>query len=160
MQFQPLAVVLLTIVISISASAQSKSVEARALFPIEQNGKWGYIDLSGKTIIDPRFDAANEFSEGFAAIEIKGKWGFIDEDGKTVVDARYSAAHEFSEGLARVQIGGDKYGLNGKWGFIDYAGRMAIEPQYDDLKAGGRCCLWFPRRFGDDRNQQQERVHR
>ncbi len=129
--FRGLALLLVTSIICISGLAQSQGV----LFPIEQNGKWGYIDLSGKTVIQPQFEAAEEFSEGLAAIEINGKWGFVDENGKIVINARYSSVHEFSEGLARVQIGGDKYGLYGKWGFIDHAGRMVIEPQYDELNA-------------------------
>jgi WD40 repeat protein len=105
------------------------------MFPIEQNKKWGYIDRNGKIVIEPRFDSADEFSEGLALIETNGKWGFIDTNGTVVIEARYSSAHKFSEGLARVQVGGDKYGLYGRWGFIDRAGRVVIEPQYSELSA-------------------------
>lgn len=119
------------------ANAQDKQNASGALFPIEQNGRWGYIDRTGQVVIPPQFQAANEFSEGFAAVEVNGKWGFIDEEGKLIVEPQFSGAYQLSEGLARVQVGGDKYGLYGKWGFIDKAGRFVIEPQYDELSAVG-----------------------
>jgi WD40 repeat protein len=132
MQFRALVFVLLTIPICASALAQSKPDELRSLFPIEQNKKWGYIDRNGKTVMAPRFEAAEEFSEGLAVVQLDGKWGFVDASGDLVIDARYSSANDFLEGLARVQVGGDQYGLYGKWGFIDHAGRMVIEPQFID----------------------------
>lgn len=102
-------------------------------FPIEEHGRWGYIDRSGKIAIEPRFEYAEEFSEGLAAIKLDGKWGFIDATGKIVIEPQYSAAHRFSEGLARVQVGGDKYGYYGKWGFIDHTGRLVIAPQFENM---------------------------
>ena len=129
--FQYLALLLLTGALFTSAVSQTKPDEARSLFPIEQNKKWGYIDREGKTVIPPRFEAAEEFSEGLVLVQLNGKWGFVDAKGDLVIDARYSSAHEFSEGLARVQVGG----LHGKWGFIDHSGGMVIEAQYDELSA-------------------------
>jgi hypothetical protein len=93
-----------------------------ALFPIEENDRWGYIDRLGKVVIAPGFAAAGEFSEGRAAVEIDGRWGFINTSGELVIEPKYSGTGEFSEGLARVQVGGDKYRLYGKWGFIDRSG--------------------------------------
>ena len=103
-----------------------------SLFPIEQHKNWGYIDVSGKVVIEPRFEFADEFAEGFAVVKVDGKYGFIDQSGKFLVEPRYTSARPFSEGLARVQVGGDVYGFNGTWGFIDQTGRMVIEPQYHD----------------------------
>jgi WD40 repeat protein len=142
-QFNRLIVGLLTTIVSISASAQAKIAQENALFPIEQNSKWGYIDRDGKTVIEPKFDSAGEFSEGLAAVEIDGKWGFVDQNGKSVIEPRYSRACEFSEGFARIQIGGDKYGLYGKWGFIDHTGRIVIEPQYGDLNGVAEAAYGF-----------------
>ena len=48
------------------------------LFPVKQNGKYGYIDKTGKVIIEPRFDFADKFYEGFARVSVDGKEGFID----------------------------------------------------------------------------------
>ena len=110
------ATALLVLLIWIAADAQGKEGQARALFPIEQHGKWGYIDRLGNIAIQPKFEAVDGFSEGLAAVELNGKWGFIDDKGNEVIEPRFSGAHEFSEGLARIQVGGDKYGMYGKWG--------------------------------------------
>ena len=120
-----------------SVIAQNSTLESHALFPIEQNSKWGYIDVSGKIVIEPRFEVASEFSEDLALVQIDGKYGFINEKGDLVIKAQYSSAHDFSEGLARVQVGGDKYGQYGKWGFIDQTGQMVIEAQYGEINAVG-----------------------
>ena len=39
------------------------------LFPIKQNGKEGFIDISGNIIIKPQFDEVGFFSEGLASIK-------------------------------------------------------------------------------------------
>lgn len=38
------------------------------LAPVKQNGKWGYIDETGKTVIPFQYDIAGLFSEGFALV--------------------------------------------------------------------------------------------
>ena len=38
------------------------------LAPVKQNGKWGYIDTDGKTVIPFQYDIAGLFSEGFALV--------------------------------------------------------------------------------------------
>ena len=35
-------------------------------------GKFGYIDRTGKVVIETKFDGARDFSEGLAAVKIKG----------------------------------------------------------------------------------------
>src|ERR1051326_304233 len=98
------------------------------LRPIQQDGKWGYIDGTGKIVIKPQFAWAEEFSEGLAAFENEdGKHGYIDETGKIVIEPKFDNWTEFSEGLAAVSVDFD-------WGYIDKTGKWAIQPQF----AGGR----------------------
>src|SRR3990170_1437960 len=78
----------------------------KTLFPIEQNGKWGFIDKTGKYVINPQFDYVFSFSEGLARVRLGGKWGFIDKTGKYVINPQFDGADSFSEGLARVMLGG------------------------------------------------------
>src|SRR4051812_14853451 len=94
------------------------------LRPVQQNGKWGYIDVSGKIVIEPRFAWAEEFSEGLAAFENEdGKHGYIDETGKVVIEPVFDNWTEFSEGLAAVSV-------NFEWGYIDKTGKWVIQPQF------------------------------
>ena len=76
---------------------------------IKKNGKWGYIDTSGKTIIDFQFDAAEDFYDGLAPVKVDDKWGYIDSTGRLKIMCKYDQADCFSEGLACVKQG-KKYG--------------------------------------------------
>jgi hypothetical protein len=93
------------------------------LFPIETNDKWGYIDKTGKTIINPVFEQAGAFSEGMALIIKDGKIGYINESGKITIQPQFETASPFSEGVAAVMI-------ENKWGFINRKGRLIIEPRF------------------------------
>ena len=44
--------------------------------------KYGFIDKSGKVVIEPQFDYAEPFSEGLACLEKDGKLGYLDKNGK------------------------------------------------------------------------------
>lgn len=81
------------------------------LAPVQMSDKWGFIDKSGKHVIEPQFDEVYRFSEGLALVRIGSKWGFIDKSGKHVIEPQFDQAASFSEGLAPVQIGN-------KWGYV------------------------------------------
>ena len=105
--------------------------------------KYGFIDKSGKVVIEPQFDIESEwdklyrsrsgaFSEGLALVKKDGKWGFIDKNGKMVIEPQFDDAGDFSEGIAKVE-------KDGKWGYLGKNGKMVIEPQFDyvDLSVKG-----------------------
>ncbi len=50
---------------------------SEGLFPVRENGMWGYIDRKGKVVIEPQFESAKNFSEGFALVSKSGKYGYI-----------------------------------------------------------------------------------
>lgn len=45
---------------------------------------WGYIDKTGKIVIEARFDEADTFEGGLARVKVNGKWGYIDDRGQYV----------------------------------------------------------------------------
>ncbi|HEX8564620.1 MAG TPA: WG repeat-containing protein [Pyrinomonadaceae bacterium] len=93
--------------------------------PIQENGKWGYVDKNGKVVIQPQFYWAEEFSEGLAAFENdEGLHGYVDVTGKIVIEPKFSNWSDFSEGVAAVAIDIFQYG------FIDKAGNWIIEPKF------------------------------
>lgn len=61
-----------------SFAQQKKTAELGALFLVEQENKYGYIDKTGKIVINYQFDGAGRFSEGLARVKIDNKWGYID----------------------------------------------------------------------------------
>jgi hypothetical protein len=103
-----------------------------------------YIDKKGKTIIDGKFNDANDFYEGLACIcntaeqtgyfynKSTGEkqsdtydfyYSFIDTTGKVIIKPEYKKAGNFSEGLAWVETNDHKFG------YIDKTGKMIIESQ-------------------------------
>ncbi len=55
------------------------------LYAINVDGKYGFMNVTGKTVITPQFDDAYDFSEGLAAVRIDTKFGFIDTKGVVIV---------------------------------------------------------------------------
>jgi len=100
-----------------------------------QTGKYGFIDQTGKFIVEPQFDLVKPFSEGLAAVGLGDwktrRWGYVDRKGKMAIDLQFGDADEFSQGLAPALLGDRK---TGKYGYIDKTGKFTIEPQFDDAK--------------------------
>ncbi|GIO12174.1 hypothetical protein J19TS2_17290 [Cohnella xylanilytica] len=91
---------------------------------------YGFIDKTGKIVIQAKYEQILAFSEGLAPVKQNDKWGFINKQGKFIIKPQYHDALPFSEGLAAV------YG-NGGWGFIDKNGKEVVKPQYYSVKAFG-----------------------
>jgi hypothetical protein len=96
------------------------------LAPFEQHGKWGFKDASGKVVIPPRYQMAQEFSpEGLAAVVDAQGWAYIDARARVVIRplAVDNGPDEFSENLARFRQAG-------KVGFFDRRGKVVIPPRF------------------------------
>jgi hypothetical protein len=100
------------------------------------HGRWGFIDQTGKYVIEAKFIMVKSFSEGLAAVIFKENenayrnLGYIDQTGRSVIPPQFSgegAASGFSEGLAAVNV---NVGKTDKWGYIDKSGKLVIEPQF------------------------------
>jgi len=100
------------------------------LAPAAAGGKWGYIDTTGKWVINPQFDSAYDFADGLAPVQAGGRWGYIDQNGKFVINPQFDEASSFNDGYASFRSG-DKYG------FIDTKGRVVVEPQFVGLRKPG-----------------------
>ncbi|HYF92278.1 MAG TPA: WG repeat-containing protein [Symbiobacteriaceae bacterium] len=120
--------------------------------------KWGYIDRTGRFVIQPAFEAAEEFAaDGTAVVYRDGRAGLIGRDGKFLVQPQYDYAYLPSPAGERVLIGQGKgvaVGPGGKVlfaspeldgpfrdglarikrgnvsGYINTAGAVVIEPQF------------------------------
>lgn len=91
-------------------------------------GKYGFIDKTGKLVIQPQFDAVSDyFSEDLGLFKIGEKWGFFNKDRKIVIEANFRFLENFSEGLATAC-------KNNKCGFIDKTGEFVIKPQFDNAR--------------------------
>lgn len=132
---------------------------------VKKGSQYGYVDKTGKQVIDFLYDEAFDFHEGMAVVRKGEKWMYINPSGHELFSlqrAEYEYVLSFSEGFAAVRKG-TKWGFindkgketipfaysdvksfsNGiaavknpvKWGFIDKTGRNLIDAQYDDAKS-------------------------
>ena len=123
--------------------------------------KWGFVDSSGKTVIQPKFEETGNFSEGLCAVKDEdGNWKYIDKKGTLKIEQSFNTAFDFLNGKAIVSDHfEEKFGIidtegkfliepkldsivydkkdflikkEGKWGWIDATGKMLIEPKFED----------------------------
>ena len=94
------------------------------LIPARKNGaQAGFIDTSGKFVIQPHFEDVKPFSEGLAAVKLNRQWGYVDLKGALVIKPEYDAANDCKEGRCLVK-------KNGKYGYIDSSGLVVIPIQF------------------------------
>ena len=85
--------------------------EGLAPVKLRENGRWGFIDKSGKQVIAFKYEYAWPFSDGLAAVVVNNKVGYIDRTGKLVIRPKYKVPEvvdgmpgAFSRGLAYVEL--------------------------------------------------------
>jgi WG containing repeat len=59
------------------------------LWEVKINGKYGYIDRTGKLVVKPQFDYGWSFYEGLAQVQVGQKWGYIDYTGKLAIKPEF-----------------------------------------------------------------------
>ncbi len=115
--------------ILISSGVAISGQHAR-LFPIRENGKWGYMDSTAKLVIHPKYYSASTFREGLAAVRVGGRYGYIDENGRLVIAARYDFAEAFDHGIAKVYIASKPF-------FIDTKAKILFQHNFAELMPFG-----------------------
>jgi hypothetical protein len=110
------------------------AAQQTALFPVEGNGKAGYIDHSGKIAIPLRFDEVRPFSEGLAGVRVDDDWGYIDTSGKFVIKPQLFEISPFSGGIASVGVYFPKKkvidGQVGFYSYIDRTGKLITDERF------------------------------
>lgn len=99
---------------------------SEGLAAAEAGGKYGYIDTSGKFVIQPQFEEASYFSEGWAVVEKEGKKFYISREGEKVLEPEFEDFGHFSEGLAWFE-------KEGKYGYMDKTGNVVIQPVHESF---------------------------
>ena len=96
------------------------------LFWAKKEGKWGCIDVKGRTRIPFKYDEATGFTgEDRSAVAINGKFGHIDKKGNIRTPLKYDFASYYNHGISMVRI-------KDKYGYIDVKGNPITEFKYDE----------------------------
>lgn len=78
------------------------------------DGRWGYVNGAGETVIEPVWHAAGDFSGGRAIVTGDEGCGLIGADGETLIPPEYACLT----------------GIEGAWAGLDAAGRLTL---FDDI---------------------------
>ena len=80
-------------------SARSFSEERLARF--KKDNLWGFIAPSGEYVVEPKYQQASYFSNGYARVKINEGWTFINTDGEQLFNHTFERLGDFSTaGLA------------------------------------------------------------
>jgi hypothetical protein len=69
------------------------------------NGSYGYIDESGKVVIEPRYDLAGRFYQGLAEVLVGDQTGVIDRQGRLVVRPQFAQSIALTKDVLLVREG-------------------------------------------------------
>lgn len=107
-----------------------EEIESIDLYPVEVNGKWGYIDAKGNIVIPPKYRGGFDFSEGLAAfISDNGKSGFINKKGEVVIEPEFYVEGDFENGIAPVWLKSNE-SANIPYSYIDKTGQVIVNTDY------------------------------
>ena len=109
------------------------------LLPFKKDGKIGYLDTTGKIVIEAQFQRVGHFNAGLAwASREDGKIGFINTKGGWVIEPQFEVVKNFDKisGLARVRVD-DQWGYVGKNGKIKYFTLVEIQKDFSEGLAIG-----------------------
>ena len=139
---------LLLLLACLGSSQRARAQNASdGLLPIQQGGKWGYINRSGEVVIKPQFEAAALFADGLAFVrypprkkplkpgekkpELVEGMGYIDATGKVVIELEnplHINGDSFSEGLTTYWTWTPEQG--DMYGYIDKSGKVQIKAKF------------------------------
>jgi hypothetical protein len=102
---------------------------------VQQNEKWGWINLDGKEVIKVNYDAAEAFRKDIAFVRNGRKWTAIDRNGKQTLkdsyqEIKYLALETEQNAFFKTLIIAKK---DGKYGILDVEGKTLLDFEYDKL---------------------------
>lgn len=113
--------------IFLSFSYQNTFSQQDPYFRIYENGKFGFIDSTGKVFIEPTFLNAGDFYDGLAPARLNGTFGYIDITGNYVIPPIYDYAEEFRDSVAIVYIDSLPF-------FIDIKGNKLFDAKFKSVR--------------------------
>lgn len=146
-------------------------------FLVRMSDLYGYMDLNGEWIIEPKYNRANPFVDGHAAVSIRNKkvddenvsdpyyyvWGVIDKTGKELIPLTYTSIESGAGDIVIIPDKEYRYGymrLDGEWIvkpkyayaelFADGAAIAAIEVDTGEDQCSGETSAYFYGVIGED----------
>ncbi|WP_164775376.1 WG repeat-containing protein [Paenibacillus glycanilyticus] len=96
-------------------------------YPVEVNGKWGYITVNGHSLMDINYDQAGPYSNNQAWVEVNNNYLIIDNSGIVLKEYTY----EEVEGILSFSANLYLFEKDGRYGYLDNRG-IVINAIYDE----------------------------
>lgn len=116
---------------------------ADGLIPWQRDGRWGYVGLDGRWVIEPQFEMAQPFHAGRAGVQSEGRGRLIDVQGREIAGVPRGWWIAPSGG-SRLMVGTDT-----QWGFTDANGKLPNVLPYATIRI-----KFWGRTFADARPLQ------
>lgn len=97
------------------------------LYPVRVKDQCGFMDNTGKIIIEPQFDNVGLFHEGLVKIKKDGKWGYANRKGEIVITPQFEAVSSFMHDQTAL------VSQNDKWNIIDKNGNIIRQTNFDKV---------------------------
>lgn len=144
--------------------------------PYQQGEKWGYMNTTKKTVLQPQYDACSFFNIVYGGLVAKasknGKFGLIDKQGKAILKFEYQSIESLLPNVAKIQVNnkyrlavfgqktsttnydsiallGSQYfrvGNQQKYGLVDGSGKVLIPIQYQAITTSSLAHLLLVRK--------------
>ncbi|MFK8104192.1 MAG: WG repeat-containing protein [Saprospiraceae bacterium] len=105
------------LIVTLTSCITTKDVEQLSrsqvrLYPIGINGKWGFADKTGATVILPTYQKVSFFHRGLAVVQHNDKFGYLRADGNWHIRPKYDSATSFVSNCASVTKNNKSYLIN------------------------------------------------
>lgn len=96
------------------------------VIPVKRKNKWGYVKRSFASVVEPKYDQAWEFHNGFGRVEVGGLYGLVNGTGTEVIEPQFTALSDVANGLL---VASDEHGT----GVVDPAGKVLVPLIHDTV---------------------------
>jgi hypothetical protein len=97
------------------------------LIACQKAGKWGFIDLTNKFVIQPIYDEAHSFSDGLAQVRLATGFGLINPAGQIIIPTQFSAISLLEKQLVLVE-------KEGVFGIYRTNGKEIVPVEYQQIR--------------------------
>jgi hypothetical protein len=104
-------------------------VLSRNIFVVEQKGKTGLVDSTGKVILPLKYDGIGGFDGTYVSILHRSRFGIFGHSVKVLIEPRFDAQVKVFDPVGKIFLAND----NGNYAFIDQKGKLLSEHKFKDV---------------------------
>jgi hypothetical protein len=97
------------------------------LIACQKAGKWGFIDLTNKFVLQPTYDAATSFVNGLAQVRLLDFVGIITSKGQTLFPIQFASLSKLTEQLYVTE-------KDGLFGIYKMNGQLVVPNEYQQIR--------------------------